>query len=49
MGSRFAARIAGSIPLITPTITRITVDTTRLSGEMISRMSAASAFFASAL
>src|SRR5580693_4594205 len=39
IGSRFAARIAGTIPLITPTKTRITVDTSRIIGETISRMS----------
>ena len=49
MGSRFAARIAGSIPLINPTTSKIPVETARFTGEMISRMSPASACEARAL
>src|ERR1700722_1724618 len=49
IGSRFAARIAGTIPLITPTTAKIEVDTIRIIGETISRMSPASAWLAMAL
>ena len=49
MGSRLAARSAGTIPLITPTTARIDVATIRIMGDTISRMSAASAWEAMAL
>ena len=49
MGSRLAARSAGIIPLTTPTIARMVVATSRIIGETIRRMSAASACLASAL
>ena len=49
MGSRREALIAGSIPLTRPTKARITVATTTIVGSMIRRMSAASAFLATAL
>src|SRR5580658_5574871 len=49
IGSSLAARIAGTIPLTTPTNANIPVATTRIIGDKISRMSAASACFATAL
>lgn len=49
MGSRLAARIAGTIPLMIPTTPRMLVATSRIIGETIRRMSAASACFAKAL
>ena len=49
MGSRREALIAGNIPLIRPTKTRMIVATRTIVGSIISRMSAASAFFATAL
>ena len=49
MGSRLAARSAGTIPLITPTTARMDVATTRIIGDTIRRMSAASACLAKAL
>jgi len=44
-----ATLIAGSIPLTNPTRVRITVPATTVVGSMMSRMSAASAFLATAL
>src|SRR5208283_1661214 len=49
MGSRREALIAGSIPLIRPTNVKMTVATNTIVGSMMSRMSAASAFLATAL
>jgi hypothetical protein len=49
IGSRFAARMAGIMPLITPTTARITIATIRTMGETTSRISPASACEASAL
>ena len=49
IGSRFAARIAGIIPLTSPVIIRIAVATTTEVGEISSWISAFSACFASSL
>ena len=49
MGSRLAARSAGTIPLITPTTARMEWQLPRIIGDTIRRMSAASACLASAL
>lgn len=49
IGSSFAARIAGTMPLTTPTTARIPVATSKIIGETINRISAASACFAIAL
>src|SRR5579864_2365691 len=49
IGSSREALIAGSMPLTMPTNPRIRVEIIRLFGEMISRMSPASAFLATAL
>jgi hypothetical protein len=49
IGSSLEARKAGIMPLIRPTVPRITVDATKVAGWMISRMSPASPFFANAL
>ena len=49
IGSSLEARNAGIIPLINPTIPRITVEAMRVAGWMIRRISPASPFFANAL
>ena len=49
IGSSPAARIAGTIPLTTPTTAKIPVATSRIIGDKISRMSPDSACFAIAL
>ena len=49
IGSRLAARMAGIMPLTKPVMARIPVATITEIGEMISRISALSAFFARAL
>ena len=49
IGSSREARIAGIMPLISPTAPRISVDAISVPGAMIRRMSPASPFFAKAL
>ena len=49
IGSRLAARMAGTIPLMIPTTARMPVEISRIIGETTSRISPASACFAIAL